>query len=315
MNKKLFTLLSGVAIITSASLQSCADEFDPAIVTKQDAMANEYAQNFVNRYGTPDPNHTWGMGKIESMGFFSKASTRAGEPAEGKINVNRNEWTSRNNGASSYNSNALINDVKVPGWPNFDGFYYASKGQDKKEAILTETQMWTDAGYRPVGDVTDYEIKYVSNWFRTHPNPTKTPLHLTDFFIQNISADADQIEYKEYTWPSNGTMPTDGGYNGANVERASDIAPNGSDLDACRNAGTDYKKGNITRRKPNYADENINYSVDQLKFKAIGASDEIGGAGWTHVNNFMFGKSKGCKRCYNWKSRDDRNSYRTSSAL
>lgn len=290
MNKKLFTLLSGVAIITSASLQSCADEFDPAIVTKQDAMANEYAQNFVNRYGTPDPNHTWGLGKIESMGFFSKAGTRA---TSDNVNVNRNEWTSRNRNPNPkvYNSNALINDVKVPGWPNFDGFYYASKGQDKKDAILTEAEMWADENYRPVGDVTDYEIKYVSNWFRTHKKPTSISLHLTDFFIQNISADADQIKYNEYTWPTDGSMPDDGGYNGANVERASDITGEvPADIKSAKTQ--DYKKGNITRRQPNYADENINYAVDQLQFMSIGGDkDNISGTGWTHVNNFNAGNS------------------------
>ncbi|MCQ2245285.1 MAG: hypothetical protein MJZ69_00670 [Bacteroidaceae bacterium] len=196
MNKKLFTLLSGVAIITSASLQSCADEFDPQVVTAQDQRLQEFAANFVKEFGTPDPNHTWGFGMTPELadailaGHTSgNAKTRAAGDAEGAINTNVNQWTENS-------QNALKRVVHVPGWPNDDGRYYVKTGTYNTNGTYdrynTESEAMGKGNVQ--GDVTEYEIQWVSRWVRnTGASITdySTQLHVSEFFIQQVSTDYD----------------------------------------------------------------------------------------------------------------------------
>ena len=262
MNKKLFTLLSGVAIITSASLQSCADEFDPAIVTKQDQMGIDYTENFISRFGTPDPNQKWGMDEVlQPIGGLAKAKTRAaGDP--GTVWTNRNQWVERDGSGSPYSSlpyktDAFAHDIQIPGWPHLNGLYYGNNG----ESSLKNT--WTAAslpnGAQPCGDVTEYEIQYVSAFFRTHTKAQmadyEVTLHLSDFFIQNVSGDNDQLTYDAIT----STDKT--GYNGENITRG------------------DQNTSYIWRKTG--SQEAINYKLEQLGFKSMEGTDN-----WTHVNNF-----------------------------
>ena len=84
--KKLFSIfLSGLAIAsTTLSFQSCADEYDPAIVTKHDQKQIEYNNAFVQTFGTPDPNHDWGF---KPQPVINATATRS-------TNVEMNQWVS-----------------------------------------------------------------------------------------------------------------------------------------------------------------------------------------------------------------------------
>ena len=82
MKKLISIFLSGLAIAsTTLSFQSCADEYDPAIVTRADQLKINYDEAFVKEFGEPDPNHNWGFD------YKPNAVTRA-------TNTNSNEWES-----------------------------------------------------------------------------------------------------------------------------------------------------------------------------------------------------------------------------
>ncbi|MBQ0060960.1 MAG: hypothetical protein KBT15_04210 [Bacteroidales bacterium] len=282
MNKKLFTLLSGVAIITSASLQSCADEFDPQVVTKLDQIGIDYTESFVSRFGTPDPNQKWGMDEVlQPIGALAKAKTRDGGTA-GTVWTNRNQWVERKDADTSpifadkeYKDDALAHDIQVPGWPHLNGLYYGNNGENALTKTWNKTnEIEGDAlqagsalpnGAQPCGDVTEYEIQYVSAFFRTHTKAEmaqyEVKLHLTDFFIQNVSGDNDQISYGSL---DNSKGPQTG-YNGKNITSWEDDQSIPED------------KRNVTRDGGNH--EAINYKLEQLSFKTMGGD-------WTHVNNF-----------------------------
>ncbi|MCQ2245288.1 MAG: hypothetical protein MJZ69_00685 [Bacteroidaceae bacterium] len=262
--KKLFSIfLSGLAIAsTTLSFQSCADEYDPAIVTKHDLTVNQYTENFIARYGIPATNHTWGFTTLKPSIASTRAVTRDGATiGVGAINVNRNQWAEKDN--NGYKEQAIAKDVQIPGWPNFDGKYYASINDETLDRMLDTEDGNT---YRPVGDVTEYEIQYVSAWFRTHPieDPTqyRENLHLSDFFIQNVCADHDQIAYE--------SMDVATGANGANINKATDAI----------NAGLT----NVTL-KGGTQEQQLDYPLDYLCFKPIGANPTVDET-WTHVNNF-----------------------------
>lgn len=202
MNKKLFTLLSGVAIITSASLQSCADEFDPQVVTAQDQRLQEYYNNFVKEFGEPDPNHTWGWGMTPEMADAilanSKAATRAGADdysKSGTVNTNRNEWCKANDQSS------LLNIFGVPGWPNDDGRYYGmTTSYSNGHYDIYEKGDQPTSINMPNGDVTEYEILWVTNAMHYLPDDKKVklPLHVSDFYVQGISSDGDYEDDANY---------------------------------------------------------------------------------------------------------------------
>lgn len=250
--KKLFSIfLSGLAIAsTTLSFQSCADEYDPAIVTKHDLTVNQYTENFIKHYGEIDPNHTWGFGPMNTVLINGHAATRANDfGGVGDVNVERNMWVQYDPNQKKYKDGALINTVSIPGWPNFDNYYYTDLAADGQK-FITEASL--KDGLHPVGDVTEFEILYVSNYFRTHTfeemRPDMVQLHLTDFFIQDVCSDADQD-----------------GYDKAN-----------------------YGRGN---NKTKIFGESTNFEMDQLRFKTINSTpynsethqvDDT----WTHINNF-----------------------------
>lgn len=255
----------------------------------------DYSDAFVERFGTPDPNQDWGMNeKLEPI-FSSDAGTRAA----GFVEVNRNEWTMYDGKTSTpfptyggvtpdilvpnFTHAGLGRDIKIPGWPHLNGLYYAANGNvllgayTGEEVGTTVTRNGQSNMINiPAGDVTPYEIQYVSNWFRTHkitnPEDYRLSLHLSDFFIQNVSCDYDQVEYKEPGTYSNYQNKTDWpmtGNNGRNIASKEDTQGLTSVT------GGDYAV-NLS--------ENISYDLDNLGFMSI---DEE----WTHVNNFNRGNS------------------------
>ncbi len=144
MAKNLTNIVSslGIAVASAMMFTACQgfDEMeDDSLSTTQNIKTlSDYNANFIARYGSVDPNHTWGF---EEMPAIKVQSTRANVP-------NRNEWK--------------------------DIYHLVVPGNDCNN-----------------GDVTEDEIKYVSNWFRTHKNPEGVSIHWTDFFVQEISGEPD----------------------------------------------------------------------------------------------------------------------------
>lgn len=120
-------------------------------------------------------------------------STRAydyGDINENMVAPNSNQW--------GHNKWQLI----VPGYPDSKGIYYIDDTghngggtiQYLKESELGESE------HNPIGDVTEEEIVYVSQWFRTHYKPQSLKVNWRNFFLQDISHDADRrIDYNEQT--------------------------------------------------------------------------------------------------------------------
>lgn len=197
--------LSAAAAIT---LFAACSDYDPGMsgnaVDLTDAeikTIKEYTENFVDRYGEMDPNHTWGFGDLagtEEMGTRS-------------VNTNRNQWLSSEEKVIGYdgnnqeirglewsvNTNILPEGAIIPGMPSsVDKKYHTEEGDF--DALPTSVS-YKDK-LHPYGDVTYEEIIYVSNYFRSH---TFTDSHVppfTEFFIQEISHDEDRKEYPNGMW-------------------------------------------------------------------------------------------------------------------
>ncbi len=290
------TLFLAASALALTSVVSCSDytEFSESEI-KQDLLDKKYDEAFIQRFGVPAEGHTWGMEDIlEPIATGAKSTRGVDGNGAGQVNANRNQWIERESypgGAYRDQPHVLAHDIQVPGWPNFDGRYYASSGPGALQRIFNSdyslyeyydgnSSAEFNGSQQPVGDITEYEIQYVSAWFRTHyiadPRQYREELHLSDFFIQNVSIDNDQ---KTYGSLSNPTAQT--GTNGVNLVKASDKVSE----QPINNQPENWRSnGNITRKSS--ADENLNYSLDQLCFKSIGGSETLGGYGWTHVYNF-----------------------------
>lgn len=190
--------------MTAAALTACAacTDYDPGLSDSASNLTDEevatlqaYTTNFVERYGTIDPEQTWGFGDIGSEG-----STRS-------VNMpNNNQWITLNkDNQDDRNLTGItyIDDAATPGFPSAaDGLYhiYQSGSPVTKtyNDIVTMVKNGTDE-VNPVGDVTDEEILYVSAWFRNHKNPTSDPLDVDHYYVQAISKDYDRTSYASET--------------------------------------------------------------------------------------------------------------------
>lgn len=314
MEKKLTFKLASAALLAGA-LVSCNEQLELVAGTSADDLAAdkiaEFEQAFIERFGEPDPNHSWGFD--DSLLPIFDAETRG----VGDVNVNRNQWCDfdRLEGEDAaakfvYKDHAIAQKFQVPGWPNEDGYFYTSTGPNALMNIYNRNQVVANHP-QPIGDVTDYEIQYVSTWFRTHYKPTSVPLHLTDFFVQNISQDNDQLYY---TGSVTGTTQDLGdldepGYNGPNAIHVSDVlGASGNDK-----VNASYVP-NVTRLDgPSYnSNEELNYRMDYLHFGNMASTEggkkhpdgfnNVTDDKWTHVNNFNRGSSN-----YNPEEMNDNN--------
>ncbi|MBQ0060312.1 MAG: DUF4842 domain-containing protein [Bacteroidales bacterium] len=67
MGKKLLWKVLPVAFLAgvgSTAFTSCADEYDPAKITREDILKENYAKNWEEVFGTPDPNQDWSMAQL-----------------------------------------------------------------------------------------------------------------------------------------------------------------------------------------------------------------------------------------------------------
>lgn len=301
--KRTFALATSAIALTTAFV-GCSDYTGVFTNDQLDNLYNQktYDEAFVKTFGKIDPNHDWGMN--EEIGaipgpLMTRADGTTTNPTEPHVELNRNQWTEFTDKSEvtfpDYGTGApkvkvpnytdkygaFGYDYIIPGFPHLNGLYYVSKG-NVEDNYYTGDEI--TSGMVPCGDVTPYEIQYVSNWFRTHRNPkSNVTLHLSDFFIQNISWDNDQVEYSETStrlpiyssWPMTGN-------NGSNItSRQQAIANN-----TAEKGGYTGKTGENIHTN-NYVEnltEDINYSLDHLCFKDMDGR-------WFHVNDFNGGNS------------------------
>ena len=207
-------LLSAAAALSM--LAACSD-YDPGLsenavnVTDEElTLIKEFEANFIEHFGDIDPTHTWGFGEVGSEDEVMETRT---------VLVNNNEWYVRsqelvypteeekaaNPNAQPHheyvwhpNTQYLPENAVIPGMPSVvDGKYYTSEGVFN---TLDELKNSGNNAVHPIGDVTDEEIVYVSNWFRTHPNPKSEVPKFTEFFIQDVPQDCDRISYPDGKW-------------------------------------------------------------------------------------------------------------------
>ena len=192
MNIKHF--FSAAAALTM--LAACSD-YDPGesanaidLTDAEIETIEEYNANFIARYGTPAEGHTWGFG---AKGSEDEMGTR--------IVISDNSSNLWGKGDQF----AYLTDI--PGYPHvtdnstspYNGKYEVENGDTyslKTAADLTDQD-------HPVGDVTEEEILYVSEWFRSHRLSDGGTCPYTDFFVQDISADVDIQQYP--TWNEGAT--------------------------------------------------------------------------------------------------------------
>lgn len=161
------------------AFSACQDyePFSEAEVSESYAV-REFTKNFEARYGKIDPNHTWGFGPITVEA--SSLDTRA------------------------FNSNDVC--IKEPN--TWYAMYLLPPGGN---SYWVDRTNWNLAN-RTNGTVTKDEILFVSEFFRTYnkndfQNPstvysqpsglisaTPVTLHLTDYWIENISKDVDRVD-------------------------------------------------------------------------------------------------------------------------
>mgnify|MGYP003298524426 CR=1 FL=1 len=116
--KKLFNRFWFCMSVVPLVLGSCQEEdFGLSIDDlKHKETVQDYTNNFIERYGVPAADHTWGFGRPKDV--VQMPITRAYVANDNStIDSQRNTW-----------NGGLSNQVNIPGWPNFDGYYYASQG-------------------------------------------------------------------------------------------------------------------------------------------------------------------------------------------
>ena len=184
-NQNIWGALYLVAALLFAA--SCSDynpDMSEGNLTKEEyEKVMEFTQNFKLRYGEIAPDNDWGFGELEVKGSRGVKGTRG-------VLANKNEWFDKNTGQSK-------DGAVIPGMPSaIDRRYILKNSGSGKEVQMYDTYTSYDVNNQiPAGDVTDEEIIYVSEWFRTHPNPTSQAVNLRDFYVQNVSWDYDRQTY------------------------------------------------------------------------------------------------------------------------
>lgn len=157
-------LLASAIMATILLTTACTDYdngFDEAMI--------KYNQNFIERFGNIDPNQDWNLVRqlAEKNGG---GNTQANIPES-------NMW-----------ADGINHNYRVPGFPDEYGIYHVLRGKELKHLTIDELE---DSDV-PAGDVTEEEIQWVSQWFRTHWEPGSDDIEWKDYFVQDISADYDR---------------------------------------------------------------------------------------------------------------------------
>ena len=172
------------ALLLSASCSEYNPDMSEGNLTKEEyEKVMEFTQNFKLRYGDIAPDNDWGFGELEVKGSRGVKGTRG-------VRTDKNLWFDKTTGQSK-------DGAVIPGMPSaIDRRYILKNSGSGKEVQMYDTYTSYDVNNQiPAGDVTDEEIIYVSEWFRTHPNPTSQAVNLRDFYVQNVSWDYDRQTY------------------------------------------------------------------------------------------------------------------------
>ena len=171
------------ALLLSASCSEYNPDMSEGNLTKEEyEKVMEFTKNFKLRYGEIAPDNDWGFGELEVKGSRGVKGTRG-------VLANKNEWFDKTTGKSK-------DGAVIPGMPSaIDGRYILKNSGSGKEVQMYDTCSYDVNNQIPAGDVTDEEIIYVSEWFRTNPNPTSQAVNLRDFYVQNVSWDYDRQTY------------------------------------------------------------------------------------------------------------------------
>ena len=255
-----------LSIAAAATLLAACSDYDPGLseevidyTAAEEAQIAAFESEFITRMGGVDENHSWGFPTGETRG------TRA-------VNVNRNQWNraiKENNQIVGYTTWLDVDGdtMVVPGFPSaIDGLYYIE--ENNKSVPYTEEQLITKGqdSYLPAGDVTDEEIQYVSEWFRSHPNPGSTVPKFTEFFIQDISQDWDRVSYpngeainKSLPVYVDGTLAEDGyWFEGGTLDNGTDPVKFGMDYFAVKTTEADWEHQNdFNSQKANHIDGTV----------------------------------------------------------
>lgn len=172
------------ALLLSASCSEYNPDMSEGNLTKEEyEKVMEFTQNFKLRYGEIAPDNDWGFGELEVKGSRGVKGTRG-------VLANKDHWFDKTTGKSK-------DGAVIPGMPSaIDRRYILKNSGSGKEVKMYDNYTSYDVNNQiPAGDVTDEEIIYVSEWFRTHPKPTSQAVNLRDFYVQNVSWDYDRQTY------------------------------------------------------------------------------------------------------------------------
>lgn len=186
-------------ILTCLTLTTACSDYDNGF----DEATIRYEKNFIDIFGKIDPNQDWNLVRQLAEKNGGGMNTRAydyGDNVGNANSPNRNEW---------YKDENLKKNGKIPGWPD-EIINYPDKSQ---EIYYVEGQGDGDRGanrvsYRkksevditkdqPIGDLTEEEVIYVSQWFRSHYKPTSLKANWKNFYIQHVSHDVDREIYQD----------------------------------------------------------------------------------------------------------------------
>ena len=172
------------ALLLSASCSEYNPDMSEGNLTKEEyEKVMEFTKNFKLRYGEIAPDNDWGFGELEVKGSRGVKGTRG-------VLTNKNQWFDKTTGKST-------DGAVIPGMPSaIDGRYILKNSGGGQEVQMYDNYTSYDVSNQiPAGDVTDEEIIYVSEWFRTHPKPTSQAVNLSDFYVQSVSWDYDRQTY------------------------------------------------------------------------------------------------------------------------
>ena len=150
MKMKKYLITAALAVAISGAFVSCSDDIASDSLIEQ--KAKTFEKVFVEAYGTPAPNHTWGFKKNVTRGV--------------------NGWKSIGSITRSKEDNSCGTCIK-PDMTNFPNYY---------------TQY---PNYTTPAPITDGERAYVKQWFEEHPGFTQG-LDIQNFYVQHVWGQANK---------------------------------------------------------------------------------------------------------------------------
>ena len=130
MKMKKYLIMATLAVVVSGTFVSCHD--DVVSDSLIDQKVKTFEKVFVEAYGTPAPNHTWGFKKNNISDGNNNAITRSSHP-------NKNHW----------------------GDPNYYGYVVPSTPSDIEREYVMEWFSHVKQGHGQTLDVNDYFVQQI----------------------------------------------------------------------------------------------------------------------------------------------------------